>query len=278
MTLEEGLVALEPLEWELGGRRLKLTERGDEGLDDLAEVENDAEDATGDGEAPGEARLAARPITLYSFVHAPGDYHVSTNPTGLDPSAPNDPAVFSAALDEIRMALGLLPNRAGTRLLRWRRAGEVAKRIAVVPAVGKPLAVPGGQARVAEADPSTELTLRLTAPDPVILSDDLHSHTFAAGETFTVVNAGTFTAILPCAWSLVSAGPVTIENLDFDEYVRFPAGPVTVSRDRESVATGAYCEYYGPGDAWFPRWPLLRPGDNTIRASAACTLYWRDTW
>ena len=123
-----------------------------------------------------------------------------------------------------------------------------------------------------------DVVLRVDAPDPVILSDEYHEHTFEAGETYTVTNAGSFTATLPGAWWLEAAGPVTIENLDFDEYVRFPVGPVTVSRSREIDADGAYGLCLGPGGTYFPRWPLLRPGDNTIKASAACTFRWRDTW
>lgn len=272
MTIEEGLDDLEledgPV-WELGGLRLHIGDAGDEGLDDVAELEGEDEDAAGDGTVAGWQRLASRPITLNPTV----------NPAAIVP-APEDPLLaVEQVLDELRKVVSPLPNRRQARLLRWRRGAGPAKRIAVRPAKGQPLQIPGGRSRVSYGQ--FGVTLRLEAPDPVILSDHFHTETFTAGETKTIVNAGSFTAVRPGAWWLTAPGGVTIENLDFDEYVRFPSGPLTVSRTRDIVSSvedysSGIC--YGPGDSLFPRWPLLRPGDNTIKASAACTLYWRDTW
>jgi hypothetical protein len=255
---------LNELEWELGG--LMLDVRGDEGLDDVAEVEEDGEATSGDGASAGDMRLTPRAVTILTGL-SPGGMIVDSTVE----------AAFAAALNQIRTVMAPLPDRTATRTLRWRRAGEVTKRLYVRPAVGRPLTVAGDEGRI-KYQIDTSINLRLTADDPVIVSDALHTHTFTAGETATIVNAGSMTAVLPCAWSLTATTGVTLENLDFDEYVRFPAGPLTVSTHREAIAPGTYGLSYGPGSRILPRWPLLRPGNNTIKASAACTLSWRDTW
>ncbi len=251
--------------WELGGLTLEVTTDGDEGLDDLAENEGEDQDAAGDGTISGEQWLASRPVGLTVRIAAPDG-------TATDETA----AAFAASLHELRVVMSLLPDRTATRLLRWRRVGEPAKRIAVRPAKGRALTVPGDVRRLAYDH--ADAVLRLEAPDPVVLSDEYHEYVFEAGETATITNAGSFTAVQPSAWWLSADVPVTIENLDHDEYVRFPSGPVTVGRnyDISAPVSGNLC--YGPGSTLYPRWPLLRPGDNTIKASAACTFRWRDTW
>lgn len=247
---------LGPLEWELGGLALPVCEPGDEGLDDVSELLDDSDaDGTGDGSPPGQQVLSPRGITISVELPATD---------------------FATHLAELRKVMAPLPDRRATRLLRWRRIGEVAKRIAVQPAVGRALSVPGDRQRIQYE--GGVITLRLTAPDPIILSDELHSEPFAAGQTRTIHNAGSLTAVLPSAWSLSAPGAVVLENLDHGEYVRFPKGPVTVARRRAITAPGTYGLCYGPGGTLLPRWPLLRPGNNTIRASAPCTLSWRDTW
>lgn len=265
MSLEDGLTALDEGEFELGGYKFRTSFAGDEGLDDVPEVESDDEEAAGDGDAVGEQRLVSRHITLKVAIE-PGE----------GPVTPGDHEQFAQVLDQLRLVLSPLPDRSQTRLLRWRRPGEVAKRIAVLPGPGKPLKLDGDAARMLHA--KGEATVRVFGPDPVVLSDDLHEYEFDAGETHNIVNAGTLCAVLPGAWELESDVPVTIENLDHDEFVRFPVGPVTVSRTREVIATGAYGIQYGPGSTEFPRWPLLRPGDNAIKASAPCRFTWRDSW
>lgn len=266
MTLETGLTALDEFEWELGGLRWsKIGDPGDSGLDDLAEVEDDAADGSLDGSTGGQVRMTPRAIEL-NWWAAP----VQTDEA-------ERAAALADELDALRTVMSPLPDRSATRLLRWRRRGEPAKRIAVRPATGQPMALPGDRRRLIHDQAAVRL--RLTAPDPVVLSDEYHEVTFSAGQTREIVNAGTFTAVLPSAWSLSAAGPVEIEHLDFtDEWVRFPVGPVTVSPDRIISASGAFGICWGRASAPFPKWPLLRPGTNRIRASAACTFRWRDTW
>lgn len=264
MPLEAGLGALDEGTWELGGLALRVATAGDDGLDDVAELEGEDADGAGDGAIAGDQRLSSRPIDLQlSFEPLTGEVTDEMHST------------LAAQIDELRKVVSPLPDRSQTRLLRWRRRGEPAKRIAVRPARGKPLTLPGDWRRLTAAQVTPKL--RLEAPDPVILSDEYHTVTFTAGETKIIANAGSFCAVLPGSWWLAADGPVVIENLDHGEYVQFPVGPVTVTRSREIVAS-SYGLCYGPASTLFPRWPLLRPGDNTIRASAPCTFNWRDTW
>jgi len=268
MALEPGLDPMEMFEWELGGLRWNAVhEDGDEGLDDIAETEDDAADAGLDGITGGRQRLTARPITINRWF-AP-------------PDADGDEAAraveLAAELDALKVVMSPLADRSALRLLRWRRRGEPAKRIAVKPATGKPLTIPGDRRKL--LNDRARVVMRLTAPDPVILSDEYHQVTFTAGQTHTIVNAGTFEAVQPIAWWLTSEVPVTIEHLDFtDEWIRFPVGPVTVGRDLSIDAPNAYGLCFGRDSDPFPLWPILRPGANRIRASAPCTFSWRDTW
>ncbi len=260
------MTALDELEWELGGLPLRIHEDGgDDGLDDVAELEGESEDVMGDGEAAGWARLGPRPITLTVVIDATPTIDLTTRE-----------AAFAYSLQQIRKVMSPLPNRSETRLLRWRRRGEVAKQIAVRPAVGKPLVVKGDPRGRLQYD-TAQAVLRLTAPDPVILSDELHEQEFTSAGTEIITNAGSFCAVLPGAWELESDVPVTITNSVYSESVHFPTAPVTVTRAREVVAP-TYGLAYGPAGQIFPRWPLLRPGDNEITASAPCTFRWRDTW
>lgn len=267
--LEEGLASLDEMEAELGGFTLDLQAPGDSeaivGVDDPGEVEDDEQEGAGDGTVAGHQRLASRAIQV---IHRP-DAGTSED---LDTRA----ATFADSLNELRKVMSPLPDRTQTRLFRWRLYGEPAKRIAVRPAKGQPMSVPANWRRLVQSH--ADVLLRLDAPDPVILSDEYHEHIFEAGETYTVVNAGSFTATLPCAWWLEADGDVAIENLDYGEYVRFTDGPLTVARDREIVGATSFGKCFGPDGSYFPRWPLLRPGNNTIRASAACTFRWRDTY
>lgn len=265
MPLEPGLSALTEHQWELGGLPLRIAEPGDEGLDDITEVEpGDDTDSTADGEPSAAQRLAARSIVL--------NVGLSNLPAGSLSGA----EVFARELNELRKVLSPLPNRRATRMLRWRRIGEPAKRLLVQPAT-RPLVVPGDRARISwqHAD---HLVIRLEAPDPIVLSDEYHEHVFSGAGTTTIDMAGSFTAVNPTAWWLTSPGPVTVENVTYGEYVRFPSA-VTVSRNREVIGSGGtYSLAYGPGSTLFPRWPLIRPGEQTIRVSAPCTLRWRDTY
>ena len=258
-TLEPGLTPMDEHQWDLGGLLIGdvanwcLAEPGDEGLDDVSEVLAEDVETSGDGSVPAFARLAPRSVTL----------NLSYSGT---------PAQLGAALDDLRKVTSPLPYRAGTRLLRYRRVGEVAKRLSVQPAVGRPLEIPGDRARLLHGQATVRV--RLTAPDPVIRSDVLHNESFTAGQTRTIVNAGTFTGVLPCGWRATVAGAATVENLDFSEAVALDRA-MTVYEDR-SVSTGLALR---PGGLLFPRWPLLRPGDNDIRISGStATFSWRDTW
>lgn len=262
--LEPELEPMEEFQWELGGFRwgdavdpdtgLCTTKTGDEGLDDVSELLAEDTPLNGDGSVAAFGRLAPRAITLRVGF------------TGTNEE-------LAAMLDALRAVISPLPNRRATRWLRWQRIGEPAKRIAVQPAVGKPLTVPGDEARLVYGT-AKEIQIRLTAPDPVILSDVRHDETFTAGSTITCVNAGTFTALHPCAWSATFASAVTIENLDYGEGVSFSTG-ATVDRDRS--LTAGICSR--PDGRLLPRWPLLRPGDNDIRITGgSATFSWRDTW
>lgn len=262
--LEPELTEMEEFQWELGGFRwgedvdpdtgVCVAEAGDEGLDDVSELLAEDTPLNGDGSTTTSGRLAPRPINLWlGFSGTPEE--------------------LEDVLDAIRLVTSPLPNRHATRLLRWRRAGGVAKRIAVQPAVGKPLIVPSGYARLVQGQ-AVPIQVRLTAHDPVILSDLRHDEDFTSGETVNCVNAGTFTAVHPCAWSATFPGAVTVENLDHGEGVTFSEA-ATVERDR-SLTAGLASR---PNGRLLPRWPLLRPGDNDIRATGgAMTFSWRDTW
>lgn len=256
------------LQWELGGLPLLVQEQGDEGLDDVAEIEADDSDTAGDGLVAGIQRLASREVTLNLWIEGVDGNHTE----------------FATKLDELRKVVSPLPDRTALRILRWKRQGEPAKRLWVRPAPGKPLEIPGNRARLQFANTGqAPVVVRLEAPDPVVYSDVSHSLTWtveeaAAHEIKSVVNAGSFCAVQPCAWNLTAPGPCQISHVGFEETIAFPAGPVTVSRTREILSPSGYGVVYGPGSTLFPRWPLLRPGINLIRADKACTFHWRDTW
>lgn len=265
MSLEAGLDPLEEGQLELGGvmltdfRPVRL-----DGTEDIPEVEDVEVDSPVDGEYIGGQVLAGRPVTIALEVREGG-------PEINDETA----AATALAQKRLRIILSPLPNRSELRLLRWRHRGEQAKRLWVRP-TSKPLSVNGDQKRFLFDSPDVEI--RLLAPNPIVVSDELHQATFTAGQTHTIHNDGSMCAVNPTAWSLTAPGPVTLENLDYpDEWIRFPSGPVTVTPDRQVITSGAYGVCYGRSSSLLPGWPLLRPGDNRIRASAACTLRWRDT-
>ena len=264
-TIEDGLVPLEEGQVELGGvmlsdyRPILL-----EGLEDISDLDGDDQDLAGDGVYVGFQRL--KPLQ----INATFDLREG----GTGPS-PETAAATAAALKAMRMALRPLPYSPATRLLRWRLQGEPAKRLRVKGS-GKPFAVSGDQKRRIFDNP--EVTVRLEAPNPVATSDLLHTYEFAADETAVIPNAGDYTARYPVAWSLAADTGVTLSHVDFAaEVFSVPAGPVTVNPDLEVIGPGTYGVCYGAGGNWLPNPPLLRPADNHIYASAACTFSWRDT-
>jgi hypothetical protein len=264
------LEPLDELEYELGGLRFKIGDAGDEGLDDIPEVEGDDEAGAGDGAHPAYQRLASREIKL-------------TIPIAENGTGDTVEERFAQFLHQLRIVLSPLPDRYATRLLRFRRLGEVAKRIAVRPATGqKPLTVKGadGTARARLQFSHAVAEVYLEAFEPAILSDLLHREELVANTPTEIVNAGSFCSVLPTNWALDYAGtaPLVLEHLDFDEYMRFPAGPLTVSTRLEIEGPGTYGLVYGPGGQVLVDPILLRPGANSIRASQACTFDWRDTW
>lgn len=267
-TIAGGLTALNELKWDLGGYplvgdgSLGIGVKYDDGLDDVGEVDGDDQDAAGDGSIMAKQRLASRAITLAVSIS-----------TGSDDEA------FAGHLADLAQVVNLKPDRTnGTRVLRWRRKGEVAKRIIYRPARGKPLEPTNEEYRLLYNN--ADAVIRLEAADPVIVSDVKHSITFTAGETLNLVNEGTFTAPMPLGWSLSADTTVTLTHEDYpDETITFPStGSLTVHRDRKITSTGTYGLCYGPDGTLFPRWPLLRPGDNAITASAACTIDYWGTW
>lgn len=273
-TLEAEYDALDELVWELGGLALDVTVDGDEGFDDVGEIDGDDQEANLDGMVPGELRLSSREVQVTTGI--------ATGGPGVDDFDTAHES-FAATLQSLREVMAPLPDRTAMRILRFRRLGEVAKRIYVRPSRGRPLTVPGDEARL-KFGSTDQIMLRLNAPDPIIYSDVLHTETFTANETIQIDNLGSLTSRL-LVWSVEAAGTVTITHEDYpDEEITFPSsGAVTVSRTPGTVtpeidADGTYGLAHGPGSSLFPRWPLLRPGPNNITASAACTFAWRDTW
>lgn len=263
--LEPGLTALDEFSWDLGGlRKTSLGESGLSGLDDLSEIAADEQASGGDGDVPGHQRVTARSVDLSFWLDG------TSTPGDLD-------EVFAAELQDLRKVLSPLPDRTATRLLRWRLRGEVAKRLWVRPATGRPLTIPGNRQRLLYD--SGEAKIRLTAPDPTIYSDVYHEVIFEAGETKTIVNAGSLTAVQPIAWWITSPGPVAIEHLDYpSEYIRFPTATTTTRALGIQGAGGTWGLATARNNSMLLQWPLLRPGENRIKASAACTFRWRDTW
>lgn len=262
---------LNELEVELGGLKLRMAaDDTDDGLDDVSEVEGEDDEGGLDGGPAISLELKPRPITLRVYPQI--------GPTDLLTAA----EVYALWANELRKVMSPLPDRAQTRTLRWRRPGEVTKRIEVQPAVGRALQMPTGRSALQYFNPDQPATLRLTAPDPVVLSDAVHSETFTAGQTKTLVNAGSFTAVSPMAWALASpagTGGLIVEHLDFGEYIAFPARPLLISRQQGIYGpAGTYGVAYGRDLSPFPSWPVLRPGNNSIRCSAPATIQWRDSW
>lgn len=271
-TLEEGLTELEELDWDLGGYVLLANDAigvvYDEKLDSVGEVSSNDTEGTGDGVTPGLQRIESRTPTIGLSV-------VPQEATDAERSA-----AIRDVLNDLRLVLSPLPNRYdGTRLLRWRRKGEPAKRLWYRPGPGEPLTVPGDMARLVYN--AADLLCHVEAPDPTIYSDLLHTVTLPAGEEVEVVNAGSLTAREPnLGWSLScsNAGGVTLTNVTYSASWRFPAGPVTVSPQLDIVAPGTYGIVTGPGSTLFPAPMGLRPGVNVLRATAECTFSWRDTY
>ena len=266
-SYEAGLSELEELTWNLGGVDLDLELDGDEGFDDVGELVGDDHPGALDGTTAGNQTMTSREVSLTCGIAYDDD------------EATHE--LFSQQLNNYRKVMHPLPDRQATRLLRFRRIGEEGKRLYVRPANGRPLSVPGDEARL-KFGLTKAVVLRLTAPDPIVYSDALHTVTFEADEVIDIVNAGSFTA-RTLVWSIEADGPVTITHEDFEgESITFPStGALTVRRQPgrptpEIIAPGTYGICHGPAGTLFPRWPLLRPGSNNIRASAACTFSWRD--
>lgn len=265
MALEPGLDPLDEFRWELGGLLWdRIGEQGDDGLDDTAELEGDDAESAGDGETPGDQRLSPRTVSFQAWCDGDG-------------TADEAMADLAGKLQALRLVMSPLPDRRASRLFRWRRIGEPAKRLWVRPSEGRALKIPGDRRRLLDGQAACDL--RLVASDPVIVSDEFHTVSFSAGQTREIVNAGSFTAVQPIAWWITAPGPVALEHLDFpDEYIRFPTGPVTTTPRLAIDAPGAYGLCNGRSGSDFPQWPLLRHGVNRIKASAPCTFHWRDTW
>lgn len=266
MTLEAGLTALPAVDdvgiYLLDGHELHPVHGSSiEGLEDTGEVEVDGDGAgAGDGEAAGRMRLGPRAVT-FPHTHKNGEM------------------TFAEDLHELRLRLAPTPSRSGAgslRLFRWRMPGEYAKRLWYRPAVGKALMVPGDAQRLLWGEGAR--VIRIVAPDPVVVSDEFHSVTFAAGQTRTITNEG-FMASKVSWWLEGAPAGTAIEHLDFpNEYVRFPNGPVTTTPSRGVYGpAGTYGVVKGRGSTSLFQWPMLRPGPNQIKASKACTFYWRHT-
>ncbi|MCU1356379.1 MAG: hypothetical protein JWM89_1797 [Acidimicrobiales bacterium] len=270
MTLEDELDPLTgDLNWSLGGLRLGegayrvVTDEGLEGF----EIETEDGDTAGDGAEPGYQRLAPRAVTLTLNVVPPAASDAVRK------------AAMSVAMHDLALVINPLEDRINARrMLRWTRAGEPAKRLYYRPANGQALAIAGTQRRLQYHD--ADIVVRLECADPIIVSDEYEDFEFAAGETIPITNAGTLTAVLPTAWELTGDTTVRLQHLDHPrEDITFPSwADLTVSRTLEIVALGTYNIAHGPGNNPFPLWPVLRPGVNNIKASAACTLRKWDTF
>ena len=280
MALESGLDPLvgpwQVLLDDLGGDAVDLTALGItliEGLEDVPEIDADDAETAGDSDHLGNQRLTSRELTIT----------VTPRPTDED-----DPADWTeeewadwaqAAAETVKAAIAPQPDRSKLRMLRFILPGMAqARRLYYRPAVGRPLRIVTTVESVLFARKTLEV--RLDCPDPIVVSDEYHSQTFTAGQTHTLVNAGTFCGVNPTGWWLEAPGPVRIEHLDWPgESIVLPAGPVTVSRHREVSGPGGRSDVTSGNPAnWLPGWPLMRPGENRFKASAACTIFWRDQW
>ncbi len=274
MTLEEGLDPVPtPFAWVLDGLDLD-DEFGvvyDEGLEGF-EVENEDGDTAADGSAMGWQRLTSRHVTLGISV-APEGASDAERATAID-----------AALDTLEQRVNPLPNRnSGLRMLRYRRSGGPAKRLYYRAANGQALSIVGDEARIKFN--RADVVIRLDCPDGIRVSDEYEDITFTAGQTRTVTNAGTLAAVGPVGYTLTASSTLRLQNLTYGGDITFqsPGGALTVSRTYEihGTATGGgrtwgLCTGTGGRPVVDP--VVLYPGDNSIKASAACTLRKWDTW
>lgn len=271
MTLETGLTALTDNQVELGAvihadgtaspgvmisnyRPTRL-----DGVDDMAELRGEEAAGVVDGEHPGQQWFQPKSIDI-----------------DLNPR-PEDTDATVTFNDALRRAIAPRGNRSETVLLRWKIAGEPAKRIAVRPAT-KPFSMQGDRQRFALNRPVA--AIHLEAPYPCAVSDDFYAYEFEGGDTQTITNEGPFHAVNPTNWWLSYAGtaPLRLQNLTTGEELNFPTGPLTVDEHRAVVGPGTYAEAYGAGGSWHPRWVLLPPGTSSIKASQPCTFYMRHIW
>lgn len=271
--LEPGLSPITE-KWQVIAGGVDLTDLGIariEGLEDIVELTGDAPATAGDGAHPAAQRLLTRHLTITI------DPHPSATPADLDGWA----AWANSVVDQAKIAVSPLPNREALRLLRFRLPGyPEARRLSYRPASGRrAIEIATTRERVTFARPA--IVMNLEAPNPVIVSDFRHDLTLAANETATITNAGTHTAVLPTAWGATANGPLTVRHLDYSESVRVAgsgAGTRTILTSRAVSGPGTRLALSADPGVAVPRWPLLRPGDNRIQVSAACTFRWRDTF
>lgn len=279
LTLEPGLTPLpDGHQWLLGGLDLASLGLGviEDDLNGREVEQDDVDYAVGDGSTPGFQRIPAGTYTIKVEMISP----------------PGDSTARAAAMRDIERELELvlnpLPDRTcstvdngGLRLLRWRRAGGPAQRLWYRPAHGKAIDIQSDKQRL-QFD-NGDAVLRIECPDPVKTSDGYELVHFDAGETKTVTNDGTLTAVYPLAWSFFASATAGLQHVDHPEEQILciaPAGEnVSCPRNLEIVtdttAGVAYGQNWGP--AMQP--PLLRPGPNPLKAIAgALDLKVWSTW
>lgn len=271
--LEPGLTPItDP--WQVIAGGVDLTALGItriEGLEDIVETTGDAPPTGMDGSHPSPQRLMSRKLTIT-----------------MDPLPNVQPGTIEGwstwvnnTVDLIKTAFTPLPDRGASRLLRFRLPGyPQARRLTYRPVTGqRPIEIVTSRERVTFARPS--IIIRIEALDPVIYSDLRHDLTISANQTATVRNAGTFTAVLPTAWEVTSTSAITVRHLNSGESVRVAGSGSGTRRIRTTRAVsgpGTRLALSGTAGLAVPRWPLLRPGNNSIQPSARCTFSWRDTF
>lgn len=271
---------LEEVSWEIDGVDITDYVVADDGLDDMATTDSTSSPRTDDGTYAGRLHLGERAVTLE-----------------LDLAAA-DADALAVLKDSLRAALAPPVDRWTPKVLRWRRDGEVAKRLWYRPD-GKPLAMPGNVANLVHLRPTARLAV--VAHDPVVYADEVTETEFtveAGGyDEQTVDNMGTLAALSPGAWSLtITAGtggcvrPYIVHGDHPGERVQFlnsmTSGQVlTVASTRVSTLGSSQLSssIRGANNAPVPGWPILRPGEQPIRVGCrsgalTATLSYRSTW
>lgn len=276
------MTALNELEWELDGTLLQdqyASMATDSGLDDAADTETDSADLYGDGMLATKVRLTQRAVTLEL------DFETLSA------------AARKTKLDAVRTAMAPSADRRTPKVLRWRRQGEVTKRIYVLPAPGKPIEVAGDLDNVVHNRPQG-VKLHMVAYDPVIYSDaaTTTSYTVTGGVAVghSITNDGTLPADSAGAWSatitaatggcsyptITGTGGEMVQALAI-----LDAGDVlTIDTDRSCRINGVlFSKLRGSNGAPVAGWPILRPGTQTITFSGSlgdytATFTHRSTW